>query len=162
MLPVIKTILYSTDLGPYGPKVFRHAAGLAQQYGAKLVLLHALEPLSENSSSVINSFLPQGSASIESMRQQGMERLRAQLHQRLERFYQENLPAGHHGEWEIRISEGSSAPVILAEAKAAGADLIVMGTHGHSTLGEIVLGSVAHKVIHRSTIPVLMVPIREH
>ncbi len=72
MLPVIKTILYSTDLGPYGPKVFRHAAGLAQQYGAKLVLLHALEPLSENSSSVIISFLPQGSASIESIRQQGM------------------------------------------------------------------------------------------
>ena len=46
--------------------------------------------------------------------------------------------------------------VILEEALHFGADLIVMGSHGHSGLREALLGSVAKEVIRNSTVPVLL------
>jgi nucleotide-binding universal stress UspA family protein len=39
------------------------------------------------------------------------------------------------------------------------ADVIVMGSRGHSTIGELLLGSVAHKVTMKADIPVMLVPI---
>ncbi len=47
------------------------------------------------------------------------------------------------------------------EAEAVNADVIVMGTHSHSTLGEVFLGSVSRKVMHKSKIPVLLVPVSD-
>lgn len=46
---------------------------------------------------------------------------------------------------------------IVEEAKDWQADLIVMGTHGHTALVQLVLGSVAEGVIRRAPVPVLLV-----
>ncbi len=46
---------------------------------------------------------------------------------------------------------------ILAGAKEAGADLIVIGTHGRHGIPRALLGSVAEKVVRMSPIPVLSV-----
>jgi nucleotide-binding universal stress UspA family protein len=50
-----------------------------------------------------------------------------------------------------------AAKGILDEAKAYGATLIVLGCQGHSELGGLLLGSVADKVIHHATSPVMAV-----
>jgi nucleotide-binding universal stress UspA family protein len=51
---------------------------------------------------------------------------------------------------------GHAADVIAKQADA-GHDLVVMGSHGHSALGNLVMGSTATKVIAASKIPVLLV-----
>lgn len=59
-----------------------------------------------------------------------------------------------------RIAEmtaGRVADVILDEAKAAGCDLIVMGTHGRRGFKHLMLGSDAERVLQLSTLPVLIV-----
>ncbi len=52
---------------------------------------------------------------------------------------------------------GDPASQIVAAAGQHGCDLIVLGTHGHSALGNLFMGSVAMRVIADSPIPVLMV-----
>ena len=56
-------------------------------------------------------------------------------------------------EWK----SGEPAAQILAVAKKTGAQMIVMGTHGYGVLGRAVMGSVATRVLHDATIPVLLV-----
>ena len=43
-------------------------------------------------------------------------------------------------------------------AKSHQAGLIVVGTRGRSNVTSMLLGSVAHEVVHKSTLPVLVVP----
>ncbi len=60
--------------------------------------------------------------------------------------------------WTVRSAHasGHAAEEIAAYAKAQKAGLIVMGTHGHSALGNAVLGSVAQGVLARCTVPMLL------
>ena len=61
--------------------------------------------------------------------------------------------------WTIRAlhGHGHAAEVIAAVAAEEHVGLIVMGTHGHSSLGNVVLGSVATGVLARSKVPVLLI-----
>jgi nucleotide-binding universal stress UspA family protein len=52
---------------------------------------------------------------------------------------------------------GHAANEIVTEAKERGADVIVMGSRGRSDLAGLVLGSTAHKVIHLTDRPVMVV-----
>jgi nucleotide-binding universal stress UspA family protein len=56
-----------------------------------------------------------------------------------------------------RVGFGPPAEEILAAAKAAGADLIAMATHGRSGLGRALFGSVAEAVLRASPVPVLLI-----
>ncbi|MBW2281290.1 MAG: universal stress protein [Deltaproteobacteria bacterium] len=53
--------------------------------------------------------------------------------------------------------QGAPCDVILETVQERGADLIVMGTHGHSGLAHLALGSVAERVVRLSPVPVLTV-----
>ena len=55
------------------------------------------------------------------------------------------------------IHVGQPAEVIVKMAADLGCDLIVMGTHGRSGIAGLVMGSVASRVLHLATCPVLLV-----
>lgn len=66
--------------------------------------------------------------------------------------------AGGNVEFRPVFDEGDSVlDVVLDQIKIAGADLLVVGSHGHSALNRILLGSVAGKLVNASPIPVLVV-----
>jgi nucleotide-binding universal stress UspA family protein len=52
---------------------------------------------------------------------------------------------------------GPAAHEIVSFAESNGFDLIVLGTHGHSALAELIMGSVAMKVLGDSKVPVLFI-----
>jgi nucleotide-binding universal stress UspA family protein len=56
-----------------------------------------------------------------------------------------------------QVVEGNPSEEILAYATEHGIDLITMGTHGRSGLDRVVMGSVAERVVRRSSVPVLTV-----
>jgi nucleotide-binding universal stress UspA family protein len=59
------------------------------------------------------------------------------------------------------LRQGGAVDEILAHAKEAGADLIVMGTHGRTGLSHLLMGSVAERVLRTAHCPVLTVKARE-
>ena len=66
--------------------------------------------------------------------------------------------AGVEAEGEVRQTTlGHAAREILADAKEHDADVIVMGSRGRSDLAGSILGSTAHKVIHLTDRPVLVI-----
>ena len=52
---------------------------------------------------------------------------------------------------------GLIADTIAATASEGSFDLLMMGSHGHGTLGNLVMGSVATQVLARCKVPVLLV-----
>lgn len=58
--------------------------------------------------------------------------------------------------WQF-LKEGKPADQIVEAASEWGADLIVIGSHGRSGVPRLFLGSVAEKVLHSATCPVLVV-----
>ena len=52
---------------------------------------------------------------------------------------------------------GDAAREIIGHAAASDCDLIVMGTHGHTAMGNLVMGSVATKVLANCSTPVLLI-----
>lgn len=61
--------------------------------------------------------------------------------------------------WSLRATHavGHAGDVIAETASSGGYDLVVLGSHGHAALTNVVLGSVATRVLARCTTPVLIV-----
>ena len=57
----------------------------------------------------------------------------------------------------LEVIMGRPAEAILDEAKQWGADIIVVGSHGHGFWGRALLGSVSNAVVHHAHCPVLVV-----
>jgi nucleotide-binding universal stress UspA family protein len=67
---------------------------------------------------------------------------------------------GQQNGWKLdtRFVAGQAGDAIVALADEGSFDIIVMGTHGHSAIGNVVMGSVATRVLARSKKPVLLIP----
>ena len=160
MLAKVEKILYATDLSPNARVVFNYAVSLARRFGAEIHLLHVLEPLGPTGRSLVRNVLPE--ERIEEVEKEGLKSVRQEIHRRLTDFAERELGTSEKSATlvvEIDVAEGQADRVILEKAKSMGTDLIVVGTHEHSGLGRVLIGSVAQKVIHNSSVPVLLVPI---
>ena len=59
--------------------------------------------------------------------------------------------------YEKEVLVGPIAEVLAQRAAALGCDAIVMGTHGMTPLGNMVMGSIAGKIVHLTKLPVTLV-----
>ncbi len=62
-------------------------------------------------------------------------------------------------EWREEFGQGDPEGSIVEFAHRSGADLIVMASAGHRSLGDMLLGSTTERVVRHSPCPVLMVPV---
>ena len=69
----------------------------------------------------------------------------------------------HLGDSNIKtmIAEGNFAEAILKTAVDTGADIIVAGSHSRGGLEKLLMGSITEKLIHDTTIPLLIVPTKK-
>jgi len=85
-----------------------------------------------------------------------MERLASEHDEWVLRDAEETLSAAGVA-YSTEAAEGDPSEVIAQCAKERGCDLIVMGTRGMGRIGTLLMGSVATKVVHLSTVPVTLV-----
>ena len=62
---------------------------------------------------------------------------------------------------QTRVIEGGAAWAILTIASEIDASVVVMASHGRGGLGRLVFGSVADQVLRESTVPVLLIRVKE-
>jgi nucleotide-binding universal stress UspA family protein len=137
MLP-IRRILHPTDFSERSQNAFRLACALARDYAVPLVVLHVSPP-----------YVVVGEGVIVNPSREDTEGLRAQL-ERVQ-AHDPRVVIEH------RLIEGEPAGEILRVAREAGCGLIVMGTHGRTGLGRLLMGSVAEHVVRKAPCPVLTI-----
>ena len=65
--------------------------------------------------------------------------------------------ARHGVQLKTLTKVGAAGDTIAKVAESGKYDLVVMGTHGHGSLGKLVMGSVSTQVLAHCTVPVLLV-----
>lgn len=138
-------ILVPVDFGPTSEGVIRYASLLAVGFGAKLHVLHVLA-LEAHGWSLNAAAVPRLQESLES---EAYERLTELIRQEAD---QAAVRA------EATVSQGVPFSEILRYADTHRVNLIVMGSHGMTSLREkIMVGSVAEKVVRLAHCPVVVV-----
>lgn len=69
----------------------------------------------------------------------------------------EGLADAHGVRYASRVVEGAPQDAIPPAMKEANANLLIMGSHGHSRFRELILGSATAQLLERMTFPILFV-----
>jgi len=143
------SILVAVDLSPASEKVVEAAGRIAKLNGAAVYILHAAEPEPD--------FVGYDA---------GPEVVRTQVAQELRREHRdvqalaENLRDDGIDATALLV-RGPTVETTLKEAESLKAELIVLGSHGHGAVYDVLVGSYSAGIIRRSKLPVLVVPIRD-
>jgi nucleotide-binding universal stress UspA family protein len=76
----------------------------------------------------------------------------------VDRYVAQLGSAGISATGEVQQELEKPGGVLIDVANSHQAGLIVVGTRGRGDVTSMLLGSVAHEVVHKSTLPVLVVP----
>lgn len=146
-MTTLTRILCPVDLSEPSQQALRYAAALSSWYDAALTVLHVYTDVP-----VFEAASPFGGSTMSAV-VVGESRM-VERNAAVQRFVTDTLgdrPA------DIVVRDGTDAVgEILIDA--AGASLIVMGTHGYSGIDHLLLGSVTEKVLRKAPCPVLVVP----
>lgn len=146
----MKTILVPVDFSDVTPQVVNVARSMAAAFDCRIAILHVVEPEPD-----FVGFEP-GPPSVRVSVAHDFKTERKQLEELKDRLVTE-------GREVISIAaQGASADTILYEAQKHAAEWIVMGSHGHGALYELLVGSVTHGVMKKARCPVVVVPSKAH
>jgi universal stress protein A len=137
---MFKHILVPLENTPTDTVILNYIRKLARFSGARLTLIHVAE-----------GHVARTYEQLHLAESSEMVKDRDYLAQRQQELLAEGFEVSAH------LACGEPADEVLAMAEKADCDLIAMATHGHRLLGDLIYGSVADSVRHRTTIPVLLV-----
>ena len=140
---LLHNILVATDFGPAADAALTYGRALAQTFDARLHLLHVME----------NSFLRPSSADPYAHKAAVLRTLNEQV------TADDRTALKAHVVLEM---SDNAADAINEYARDANIDLIVMGTNGRGAMAQLLVGSVAERVVRTARCPVLTIKHPEH
>jgi nucleotide-binding universal stress UspA family protein len=133
-------ILVPLEHSAYDACILEHVRRLARLCGASLVLVH-----------VADGWAARNLQQLALRESEEIARDRQYLEETCIELRGEGLVA------DALLAAGDPASEIAAAAEREGCDLIAMATHGHRGLQDLIYGTTANSVRHRTMVPVLMV-----
>ena len=151
-------ILIALDYDPVAERIAEKGYELGKAMNAEIILLHVVSEAfyytSQNYSPIMgyegfNNLNVLPAIDVEALRKAALDFL--------------NSSKRHLGDENIQtiIKDGDFADSILEAANEVAANLIVMGSHGRRGLDRMLLGSVAEQVLHKTTIPLFIIPTKQ-
>ena len=141
----IARIMVPTDFSAPADAALDYARDVARQFGASIDLVHVFDdPFTSG------AFVGDGTVVMP-----------FELREAAEKYAREQLDSRHAAHAAALAGSSTSflmgppAKCLVEHAKENKADLIVMGTHGRTGLGHLLLGSVAERVVRTASCPVL-------
>lgn len=157
-------ILYATDLSETAKEAARYALSLANEYGADLTVIHVIPDLVEEMSAGMGYDLVShfGQDKLNSFYEEGLEENKKAVVERIQKICQNagNELGNCTVQQKVEVTIGHPVEEIVKMATEGGYDLVVLGTHGHSMLDDLLLGSVARGVVKKCPMPVLTVRLK--
>lgn len=137
-----KTYLVPIDFSKTAQKALAHAVRLARDHQAKLLLVHVI---TESSAMVPFPVRDDYFDSLEKEAQAYIKKLVKRHHL---------APKKHR---VVLLRGANAAQLIADQAKKSRVAMIIMGSHGHTGMSRLILGSVAEQTLRQATCPVLIV-----
>jgi nucleotide-binding universal stress UspA family protein len=133
----IRNILLATDFDPITESALYYSLAIARRYNAKIYLVHVVRP---------DLFGDTRSTLDDAWRD-------------AQRHMTDLLIAGYlQGvEHQVMVEQGEVWPVLSRKIAELKIDFLVIGTHGRSRIGKLLLGSVAEEIFRQAECPVMMV-----
>jgi nucleotide-binding universal stress UspA family protein len=139
---MFKSIVWATDGSEHADRALDYATQIAQRDGASLHVVHIVEKFLGSRTAGQDQHVDE--PEIEGKIEQQAVRVRSE----------QGLQTHVH----MPSTAGSVAKLIAEISERVGADLIVVGTRGHSVVAGAILGSVTQHLLHVAHCPVLAVP----
>ncbi|MEE9543293.1 MAG: universal stress protein [Thermodesulfobacteriota bacterium] len=140
-----KNIILTTDFSDASTDAFSYALSMARNYNAKLTILHVVDTSTDAS----GFYLPH--ISFKNLDKE----MKSSAMAMLEKNYKRRLNA--HKKYEFVVLSGNPHKEIIKYTDKTGADLVVMGTYGHSGIDRLVFGSTTERVLREAKCPVLAI-----
>ncbi len=142
----MKTILAAIDFSPATTVVVASASSLARSIDGRVVLLNVTPP-----PPVVAE--PGGfGAEVVRMSEAATEAAIQELERLEDALEEDNVHC------DIIHQTGDPVVIILEQAKKLAADYVVLGSHGHTALFDLIVGSTAGAILRHSPCPVVIVP----
>lgn len=142
---MFERILFATDGSDHSKEALEYAQALAMRDDAQVIVVHAFRSVStylegETRDSLIARYVAEGRAvaqeAVEELEKAGVDTV-------------------------VEVLEGPPTNAILRVVEARQPDLIVMGSRGQGELSSLLLGSVSHRVLAHTRVPVLVIRAQE-
>ena len=144
----MKTIVAAVDFSDSTPVVIDAAVQMAGAFGAKLHVIHVLEP---EPAYTAYGFTPDEFPAMHLFQEEARKRAA----KRLEEL---TVPLS---DVTVKLIEGSPLLGVLDYVKASNADLVMVGTHGHGVVASLLLGSVAEGMVRKAEVPTMVIPVKK-
>lgn len=139
----VKNILVPVDFSDSGDAAMAYAVSLAKEYDAELHVVHVFEPPSTYvDGGFAGTPIPTNIPTVDQQEEEAKLEL---------------IIPSEDVKFQRKFVIGSPKDELVKYAKDNSIDLVVMGTHGHTGLTRLLMGSVAEAVVRRSPCPVLTI-----
>lgn len=145
----MKKILAAIDFSNTTPGVIKAATDMAKAFGAELHLLHVIEP---EPTYTAYGFSPEEFPAIHSFHEDTRKRAQKTLDDVAAEISSSGITP------TVYLTNGSPLFELEEKTKELGADLVILGSHGHNVVTSLILGSVAEGMVRKSMVPTLVIP----
>lgn len=145
----IKNILVAVDFNDAVGNLLGYAESLAQKFESKIWVVHVAEPHPD-----FAGYEP-GPQYIRDIKAEEFREEHRNLQAICKAFVDQEIKT------EALLIQGSTVEVIIEEVKKLQADLLIVGTHKHGFLYNLLAESVALELLKKAEIPILAIPIEE-
>ncbi len=145
----LNNIMVAVDFNDSIGELMVYADNLAQKFGSKVWVLHVAEPEPD-----FVGYEP-GPQYIRDIKADEYREEHRNLQEVCKNFLSEDTVK------EALLIQGSTVETVVEEAKKLNIDLLIVGTHKHSFLHNLLQESVSMELIKKAEIPILTIPIDE-